>query len=186
MPHFLYFSSFYKPSIFIGKIWLNTRAFSAKSRVLMQSACPFTPMQWRALHQLYKGSLTFTQSNILPEVPIKPFLCGGLVCKFLSIVLYLLRSYVNHLLYLLMRYSCDRFAADKCLALVGMAMNKWYSFSFLSSLSVWYEREKCKTEEKWQRCEHQRVDLETKKFRCCAKHLTNSVPNSHSERPIFY
>lgn len=88
----------------------------------MRSVCPFTPVQWRALHQPYK--LTFIQSNILHEAPIKPFFCGSLVGKLLSFVLYLLRSYLNHRRYLLMRYSCDRFAVDKCLALVGIAMNK--------------------------------------------------------------
>lgn len=45
-----------------------------------------------------------------------------------------------------MRYSCDRFAADKCLTFVGNAMNKW----FLSSLCV-KERERGQTEEGWQR-----------------------------------
>lgn len=82
------------------------------------------------LHQPHKDSLTFIQSAIFHGVPIKSFLCTSLPCEFLSIVLYLLRSNLNHHLYSL-RYSCDRIAADKCFTLAGVTMNKWCSVSFL-------------------------------------------------------
>lgn len=58
------------------------------------------------------------------------------VHKFSSISPYLPRRDLNHSRRLLMCYSCDRFAADKCLTLVENTMNKWCSFSLLLSPAV--------------------------------------------------
>lgn len=114
-PQCLYFSAFkhYSFVFLIEIIFLKHKCF-----FFLQNH------GWRTLHQPYKDSLTFIQSNILHRDPIKTFLCGRTVHKFLSIVPYLPRRDLNHRLYLLMCYSCDRFAADKCLTLVENTMNK--------------------------------------------------------------
>lgn len=110
---------------------------------------------WRTLHQPNKDLLTFMQSNVLHEDPIKTFLRGRPVYKFFSIVPYLLRRDLNHL-YLLMSYSCDRFAADKCLTLVGITMNKWCPFFIFVESCCDKKTQKGNTEERWKQGEEQR------------------------------
>lgn len=56
----------------------------------------------------------------------------------------------------------------------------------VEALCMIRKREKGKTEERWQRGEHLRVNLETKHCRSCAKHLTGLIPNSYSKSPIFF
>lgn len=47
-----------------------------------------------------------------------------------------------------MCYSCDRFAADKCPALLGIVINKWCSFPFLSD--VIRKTEEGETQARWE------------------------------------
>lgn len=53
--------------------------------------------EW-TFHQACKGSLTFTQLNIVGSAQMKLFLCDGRVRKVLRNALYLLASGLNHLL----------------------------------------------------------------------------------------
>ncbi len=45
--------------------------------------------------------------------------------------------------------------------------------------------EKGKTEERWQRREHRRDNLEPKDCRSCAKHLTSLIPKINAERTLL-